>query len=474
MSRAQACRRSTIGALLTTIAAALVFATPVGRKVSVSSPARLETHAQPRRSPSISATLPLSFEVNEGQTDPAVKFLARGRGFALFLTSEGARLRSSVANAVLGLSLVGPNPAARVEGQDKLTGNSHYFLGHDPAKWRTNVSRYARVKYRDIYPGIDLVFYGNRGSLEYDLLVAPGADVGRIQLRLDGARAERVDANGDLIARSLNAEVRQLRPVVYQDWEDGRHFLTGRYVLGQTGEVGFEVPGYRSDKALTIDPVLAYSSFIGGSDLDVGHAVAVDQNDNVYLTGETASTNFPTQIPEQSANAGGTDAFITKLDPTGRVVLFSTYLGGSGEENNFNLSTGVEASGIAVDASGNVCVTGRTSSLDFPVMNALFPSYRGGDYDGFVTKLSADGSALLYSTYFGGALTRTSQRSTRRKPASPRLSIPRISGASASTGVRPLPSIRRAMRTSRGAPILQTSQPGVRFRVPPEAAPTPL
>ena len=164
--------------------------------------------------------------------------------------------------------------------------------------------------------------------------------------------------------------------------------------------VGIEVNGYRPDLTLVIDPVLAYSSFLGGSNSDVGHAVAVDANDNVYLTGETISTDFPTANAEQPANAGGADAFVTKLDPTGTVELFSSYLGGSGQENDFH--AGVESSGVAVDSAGNVYLAGRTNSIDFPVSHALFSSYQGGDEDGFVAKLSADGSTLLYSTYLGG------------------------------------------------------------------------
>jgi uncharacterized repeat protein (TIGR01451 family) len=356
--------------------------------------------------------LPLGFEINAGQVDPRVNFLARGSGFSLFLTSSGATLRlrrptppaagprEASGDAVLGLRLLGANQSVRPEGHEKLPGRSNYLLGRDPARWRTNVSRYARVSYREVYPGVDLVFYGDQARLEYDLVVAPGADVGRIQLRFDGAASERVDDNGDLVMRLADAEVRQFRPVVYQEWDNGRHLLSARYVLDAAGDVGFEITGGRADKTLIIDPVLAYSSFLGGSGIDVGHAVAVDANDNVYVTGATYSIDFPTQGPEQPANAGGSDAFVTKLDPTGTVVLFSTYLGGSAQENDYN--TRVESSGVAVDSVGNVYLAGRTNSIDFPVSHALFGSYRGGDEDGFVAKLSADGSTLLYSTYLGG------------------------------------------------------------------------
>ena len=369
------------------------------------------------------ASLPLSFERNQGQSAPSVTFVARGSGFCLFLTREGATLRlgrprtfafeadaapdqlapssrAAPATTLWGIKLAHANPTLRAEGSEPLAGRTHYILGRDPKKWRTNVPSYGRVNYREVYAGVDLTFYGKHDRLEYDFMVAPGADVDRIELQLEGADTPRVDKNGDLVVRTADSEFRQLRPIAYQDWGGLRHYLPGRYVLRGTGKFGFAVAGYRSDTALVIDPVLVYSSFLGGGDLDVGHAITVDMNDNVYLTGETFSVDFPTQNPEQPLNAGGSDAFVVKLDPTGSTILFSTYLGGSGNEDNFN--SGVESSGIAVDSSGNVYVAGRTSSMDFPVMNAVLPNYGGGDYDGFVSELSADGSTLLYSTYLGG------------------------------------------------------------------------
>src|ERR1700687_1780520 len=370
------------------------------------------------------ASSPLRFEPNVGQTDARVNFLARGNGYTLFLTPDGPSLRlrhpraatnrsevanrdktaspssDAIATKTLEMKLLGVEATSRAEGLSELSAKSNYFLGRDGENWRINVPQYSRVKYHGAYPGVDLVFYGSQGQLEYDFVVAPGADVGRIQLQLQGANALRVDRSGDLLVQLEDSEVRQLRPVVYQDWGGRRHFLSGRYVDRGSRTIGFDVAAYRADKTLVIDPVLAYSSFLGGSLQDVGHAIAVDASGNVYLTGETVSTNFPTRNPKQPANAGGSDAFITKLGPSGNVI-FSTYLGGSGNENDFH--SGVEASGLAVDSAGNVCVTGRTSSTDFPMMNALLPSYQGGAYDAFVAKLSATGDALLYSTYLGGA-----------------------------------------------------------------------
>lgn len=371
------------------------------------------------------ASSTLTFESNGGQTDSRVDFIARGSGYSLFLTVNGPTLRLRRPNKglsreylardevplpqdanvppggdVFRIKLLNAEKHPRAEGLEELPGKSNYFLGQDERRWRTNVTQYARVKYHDVYPGVDLVFYGAQGQLEYDFLIAPGSDPGRIQLQLEGARRARIEPSGDLAVQLADSEIRQLRPVVYQDWDDRRHFLSGKYVDRGSGKIGFEVAGYRTDRMLVIDPVLAYSSFLGGSLLDSGHGVAVDASGNVYLTGETVSLDFPTLNPEQPGNAGGSDAFITKLGPSGNLI-FSTYLGGSGNENNFR--TGVEASGVAIDSAGNVCVTGRTSSLDFPTKNALLPSYQGGDYDAFITELSADGTTLLYSTYLGGA-----------------------------------------------------------------------
>ena len=271
------------------------------------------------------ATLPLSFEANRGQTSPQVKFLARGNGYGLFLGSTEAVLRlrkpaapgetdsQSVATkpaATLRMKLAGASVARQVEGLEELPGKSNYFIGNDPAKWRSNIPSYAKVKYGDIYPGVDLVCYGNQRQLEYDFVIAPGADVGRIRLAFEGAEEMRIDTGGDLVFRIAGTELRQHKPAVYQEVDGRKHFLPGRYVLRGRRAVGFEVAAYERDKALVIDPVLAYSSFLGGSGLDNGHAVAVDQADNVYLTGETLSVNFPTQSPFQPGNAGGSDAFV--------------------------------------------------------------------------------------------------------------------------------------------------------------------
>lgn len=351
------------------------------------------------------AQAPLSLEPNQGQTDPVVDFIARGRGYSVFLTATGLVLSLQTKSTpapptVLRVELAGAR-ASHAEGLDEQAGKSHYFLGNDPAKWRTNIPHFARVKYPGVYPGIDLVWYGNHGRLEYDFQLAAGADPRRIEFVFEGSDKIRIEPGGDLVVRVADHEFHHLRPVVYQQTEVGRRFISGRYVRRAERAVGFEVSGYDPRKPIVIDPVLAFSTFLGGDGQDSGHAVALDAGGNAYVTSATTSLDFPTRNPYQGANAGASDVSITKLDPTGTIMLYSTYLGGSGTENDFR--AGVNASGIAVDAAGNAYVTGRTASPDFPVVNALQASFRGGDYDAFVAKLSPDGGALLYSTYLGGA-----------------------------------------------------------------------
>ena len=495
------------------------------------------------------AKLLLSFEPNLGQADPRVKFLSRGPGYTLFLaedeavvalrksgagrqeperrshkseeerrqlsvvrgqlheTREGDRSASLVTPhsslpfpvpspqppSFLCLKLLRANPAAKVIGVNELPGKSNYLIGNDPKKWRTNVPTYGRVRYENIYPGVDLVYYGKQGGqLEYDFVVAPGADPGAIALAIDAggqvssrqkaagssqpsvaSRARRagsgvtdhvprttdstqskirnrkskissslrIAANGDLIVTAEGGEARFHKPVVYQEQSirlrRNSSQLTGEsegaldcmspdngqrtsanpkseiqnpksidayYVLKSDGEVTFEIAPYDRTRPLIIDPVLSYSTYLGGSDMDYANAIAVDPSGNAYVTGYTASIDFPLVKPVQSSPGGGTctdgvdtiacfDAFVTKLNPAGTALVYSTYLGGSNEDY---------ATGIALDASGDAYVTGYTNSTDFPVKNALQAENAGG-YDAFVAELSADGASLIYSTYWGGS-----------------------------------------------------------------------
>ncbi len=338
--------------------------------------------------------LPLSFEANQGQTDSRVKFLSRGRGYALFLTATEAvlSLKRGQAPAVLRMRLVGANRAPQVTALEELPGRSNIFIGKDPAKWRTNISDYARVLYHDVYPGVDLVYYGHQGQLEFDFAVRPGADPKLIRLAFQGTDKLEVDARGDLLLDADGGEVRFRRPVVYQEKEGVREEIAGAYVLRAKHQVGFEVAAYDASRPLVIDPTLAYSTYLGGSGDDQGNAIAVDAAGNAYVTGSTASTNFPTASPLPGSSNRSKDVFVAKLNAAGSALIYSTYLGGSADEAGF---------GIAVDASGNAYVTGYTESSNFPTASPLRATYSGLG-DAFVAKLNATGSVLVYSTYLGG------------------------------------------------------------------------
>jgi hypothetical protein len=400
--------------------------------------------------------LPLAFEANAGQTDARVKFLSRGSGYTLFLTGNEAVLTVSKAagvgrsfgsasaalksgatslagqhkpaespqatmHSVLRMKLVGAKLNVAVTGASELPGKSNYFIGNDPKKWRTNVPNYAKVKYPDMYPGIDLVYYGNRGGqLEYDFVVAPGADPSAIRLNVAAtgirpAKGERraplrIASDGDLVVRMDSGEIRFHKPVVYQNPSDGfqrstgngrRALREGRFVLAASNQVSFALGPYDHSKPLIIDPVLSYSTYLGGSTgYTLGNAIAVDASGNAYIAGLTNCTDFPTTPNAfQTTFGDGGDAFITKLAPSGSTLVYSTYLDGSG---------GAEAYGIAVDASGAAYVTGETSSSDFPTLNPVQAALASGALlNAFITKLDPSGGALVYSTYYGGSGTNT-------------------------------------------------------------------
>jgi len=310
--------------------------------------------------------------------------------------------------SVLRMELVGANPRAMAAGLDPLPGKSNYFIGNDPKKWRTNVPNYAKVKYRDVYPGVDLVYYGNQGQLEYDFVVRPGADPRAIKMivgagllpsrgDLKGSPLQ-IDTNGDLVF-GTGGEFRFHKPLVYQPVANGVRLPVDAHYSLEKDEVSFELARYDRNHPLVIDPVLSYSTYLGssdllgGSNLDTGWGIAVDSAGNAYVTGPTNSADFPTLNPFQATSGSGTDVFITKLNPTGSALVYSTYLGGSGNDRG---------AGIAVDSSGNAYVTGVTGSTNFPTLNPFQATSGGGD-DAFVTNLTPTGNAPVYSTYLGGS-----------------------------------------------------------------------
>jgi hypothetical protein len=354
--------------------------------------------------------LPLAFEPNQGQADGSVKFLTRGRGYGLFLTPTETVLvltpgssRSLLASrprpaggdqgespSVVRMRFVGADAAATISGEAPRPGHSHYFLG-EPARWRRDVPTFGRVHYADLYPGVSLVFYGTERELEYDFVVAPGADPGAVELAFDGADSVRIDANGDLVVATASGDLRLRRPVIYQEAEGGRRPVEGGYTL-DGARVRFRVAAWDASRPLVIDPVLGYSTYLGGASNDQGFGVVVDALGNAYVTGSTISSDFPVSAGAlQLTRSVDTDVFVAKLDATGTTLLYSTYLGGSGAD---------AGNAIAVDTGGNAYVTGTTTSNNFPVVNAFQTTTRGGS-EAFVAKLDPDGSALVYSTYLG-------------------------------------------------------------------------
>jgi hypothetical protein len=355
--------------------------------------------------------LPLSFEANRGQADGRADFITRAGGATVFLSpreaafvlpllDEGASGAAPRRLHTLRMKIDGANEAPRAEGLDRLPGIVNYFIGDDPSKWQTEIPTFARVRYEDVYDGVDLVYYGAPGrQLEYDFVVSPGADAARVALSFEGADALRVDASsGDLLIETPAGEVRQRRPTVYQEAEGGRREVEGEYELKGGGRVGFRVGEYDRAKSLVIDPVLAYAARLGGSGQDGGSAIAVDAAGSAYVTGTTTSTNFPIAGAfDGTGDVGLNEAFVTKLDARGTALVYSTYFGGSlGDDQGF---------GIAVDAAGSAYITGATTSTNFPLANAFFDDTLGGGFDAFAMKLSPSGSALVYSTYLGGSST---------------------------------------------------------------------
>jgi hypothetical protein len=381
--------------------------------LALAGPAAPDTRAQVQAN---YGKLPLSFEANQGQTDAQVKFLARGQGYTLFLTptetvlslkktqakariSQSSAKSSSTSEAigtVLRMQLAGANPAPKVVGREPLPGHVNYLIGKDPSQWHTQVPTYGKVAYESVYPGVDLVYYGNQGQLEYDFVVAPGADPNNIKLTFQGANNIKVTPAGELVLHTANGDLRMHKPVIYQQIEGVRQPIAGSYALKADQTVGFQVAAYDAAHPLIIDPVLVYSTYLGGSGNDDSSGIAVDLLGRAYVTGTTDSSDFPTMDALQPTKSGDKDVFVAKLSTNGRALRYATYLGGSSNDSGHS---------IAVDLLGQAVVTGFTDSPDFPTKNALQPNLKTGivQGDAFVAKLSADGRALRYATYLGGS-----------------------------------------------------------------------
>lgn len=367
--------------------------------------------------------LPLSFEMNQGQADPKVKFLSRGSGYGLFLTAADAVLslnkstdrlsgrqertvnlgtpsRQGAQNFdLLRMKLVGANPSSDMKGEDELKTHTNYFAGNDGSRWQSNIRNYGRVKMEQVYPRIDLLYYGNQRELEYDFVVNPGGDPKLIRLSFPEARSIRLDKSGDLIIRTKQNEIKQHKPIVYQESENGkRDLISGRFLVSKGKEVGFEVDTYDVDKPLVIDPTLVYSSFLGGSGYDDICGIAVDREGNSYLTGSTGSMDFPVVSAsfQTEKPSGHRDVFVAKMNSAGTELIYSTYL--IGDDFGVGLA-------IALDRLGDAYITGKTFSDNFPIQNPLQATGDRAFGDAFVVKLNPNGSRLLYSTYLGGHTT---------------------------------------------------------------------
>jgi len=398
--------------------------------------------AQQRRPTPNYGKIPLSFEANEGQTDPRVQFLSRGSGYSLFLApgevvlslerqqtaapSPAPPTRPGQAQVdTLRMKLVGANPTATVAGIDPQPGVVSYFIGNDPKKWHSGIKTYGKVNYAGVYPGVNLVFYGSQRRLEYDFVVAPGADASRIAWQIDGARPS-IDADGNLVLAAANGPASFKKPVVYQMYGDRRKAVEGAFAVAGN-QIHFMLGSYDHLKPLVIDPVLSYASYLGGSLLDnIGNtvngdgnssqALAVDKEGSAYVTGYTFSSNFPLKDPYQEHPPAKPDsrsawAFVTKFSPDGRSLAYSTYLGGTDNDLGY---------AIAVDSEGSAYITGLTSSPDFPATSGSYQTICGAGWtesisgvftriascpsveSAYVTKLTPDGTGLAYSTFLSG------------------------------------------------------------------------
>jgi len=340
--------------------------------------------------------MPLTFEWR-GAEAGGLPFVAHVSGHTIAFAASGAVVErpgpGGSHEPETMLRFVGARPNVQPQATGPQTGTANYLVGSRPGQWRTGVPLYKGIKYRNLYGGIDLIYYGNQNRLEYDLVVAPGASWRSIRLAFSAQTIE-VDRHGDLRFQTGSTWITHSRPIIYQRIGNSRCEISGHYVFKGGNEVGFEIDAYDPRRPLVIDPTLAYSSYLGGSGDDYGHAVAVDSSGCAYVVGETGSANFPTLGPEQASMAGDTDVFVTKWNAAGTSVVYSTYIGGSNRD---------VALGVAVDAAGDAYVTGFTYSGDFPITSGALRASFVGDSKAFAFKLNPGGNGLIYSTFLGGS-----------------------------------------------------------------------
>ncbi len=386
------------------------FAWMVVALMIAAAPSKGQSVADARAANKLSyAKLPLTFELNRGQSSPQVKFISRGPGYRAYLTANGMTLAlrasrsakladgskvvpgSSVKRTAIQFRLLGATPNPTTVAEQPQATRVNYFMGNDPAKWQRNIPTFAQIRYKNVYPGIDLLYYGNQRQLEYDFAVAPKADAQQIQFEIKGTSKLHIGNDGSLVLQTSGGELSFQAPIVYQEVRGLRVPLKGVYVLNGANRVSFRLAAYDRNKALVIDPVLGYSTYLGGSGDDQIEGVAVDSTGNAYVAGRTDSTDLA--LTTIGSPASGNDhAFVAKIDATGSQLIYADYIGGSSEDDGY---------AIALDSSNNVYITGSTASPDFPMVHPFQQTYPGG-FNAFLAKLSSDGSSLLYSTYFGG------------------------------------------------------------------------
>ena len=359
--------------------------------------------------------LPLYFEANRGQADSPAQFIARGRDSQFLISPDAAQfvLRKTTAPGAFSaravrMQFVGADSRAQIAGAEELPGKINYLIGNEPAGWQTGVPTFSKVRVADIYPGVNLIYYGNQRQLEYDFTVAPGVNPGVIAIRFDGADNISIGPAGELTLKLGESEIYQPKPDIYQTVSGARREISGGYTILDAHTVAFAVGSYDHSLPLVIDPILSYSTYFGGAASETAFKVAVDTNGFVYVAGEALSTKLATVGTFQTNYAGGTwtgDAFVAKFSNDGSNLVYCTYLGGS--QDDF-------AVGLAVDNAGDVFLTGSTDSPNFPTNNALYPKILGHAYtsshsgtfynaNAFVAELNTNGSHLIYSTYLGGS-----------------------------------------------------------------------
>ena len=353
---------------------------------------------------------PLRFEANRGQAPAPIQFLARGGAGSLLLAPTATTLYARPGAAPgevtppwcqVRVALIDANPGASLEGLDPAPARVNYLTGSDPRQWHTQIPTFARVKASGVYPGVDLVYYGRGGQIEYDFNVRPGGDPTAIRLGFEGVEGLAIDAAGNLVVRTPAGGFLHRRPVAYQVANGVRTGIAAAFTLAPAAAApslgprvaGFELGAYNPALPLVIDPVLSFASYLGGSGDDQAYGVAVDSQGCIYVTGQTTSPDFPATKALAPKISGQYDVFVTKFSADGQEIIYSTFVGGSANDRGFNL---------ALDSTGAAVVAGQTSSPDFPTKNAFQPFFVGGDRDAFLFKLAPDGASFVFSTYLGG------------------------------------------------------------------------